>query len=171
MHLVVDAMCGRDVDFVTTYGKVISETTTNVHELVESTKTFVLSATHAESAGAISNDLAKATGLPSKLCDAVSVAIEGRSAEIEKAVIRQITTGFSNRYLADFDWSLRLALSSENVSKLRETVLILTLYVNDLNGGKREHVMELTKETCGKLLSDFASINKCVQSVSFEKQG
>ena len=41
VHVVVDDMCGRTSDFVALYARVISDTDTNIHELVNTTKRFL----------------------------------------------------------------------------------------------------------------------------------
>jgi hypothetical protein len=53
----------------------------------------------------------------------------------------------SYSYLKDFDWSIRLILSSDKISGLRKPVLLLKLESQTPNGKIQENTIELnTKE-------------------------
>lgn len=168
IHRVIDDLCGRNHEFVVLYGRVISETTTNIHDLVEGTKKFIVESfgdEHSEESVAIT--LSKLTKLPEKLCQVVAQAIKGRGEEIGRGLVRKATQGFSQAYLRDFDWSLRVALSSEKLSKLREPLLLLSLYLTHLDGSRTEHVVELTKAKCQELLNTLGEINGSMQQMRF----
>ena len=75
--------------------------------------------------------------MPSLLSDRVEDAVSRhlvsarstRQGLVSRGLVRKATQGFSQAYLRDFDWSLRVALSSEKLSKLREPLLLLSLYL------------------------------------------
>eukprot|EP00939_MAST-03C_sp_MAST-3C-sp1_P001917 g1917.t1 len=168
VHRVIDDLCGRNHDFVVLYGRVISETTTNIHDLVEGTKIFTIDSfgdDHSEET--VATALSNSTKLPEKLCQVVARTIKGRTEEISRGLVRKATQGFSQAYLKDFDWSLRVALSSEKLSKLREPLLILSLYLTRLDGSRTEHVVELTKPKFQELLNTLGEINGAMQRTRF----
>ena len=162
VHKVIDDMSGRKVDFVTLYASVISQTTTNIHTLVEEMKQCVIAYRGNEN---ILKKMQESTSLPEKLCETVTKAIQAREDEIRKSIVRQTTNMFSNAYLCDFDWSVRVALASENMSNTKENLLILTLYLEDVNGAKKEHVMEFTKDEFKIFLGEMAKIQTSAQKL------
>ena len=155
-------MSGRKVDFVTLYASVISQTTTNIHTLVEEMKNYVITCRGKDD---ISKRMEESTSLPKKLCDTVANAIEARKDEIRRSVIRQTTNLFSSTHLCDFDWSVRVALATENVSKTKEKLLILTLYLMEVDGTKKEHVMEFTNDEFKTFLGEMGKIQTSAQKL------
>jgi hypothetical protein len=153
-------MSGREIDFVTLYARVISQTTTNIHTLVSETKKCVVENVGKENiAENIQGDL------PKKLRETVAKAIEAREDEIRKSVVRQTTNLFSGTHLSDFDWSVRLALASENLSNSKEPLMILTLYLEEVDGTKSEHVLEFTKDQFNAFLGEMGKIQKTAQKL------
>lgn len=59
----------------------------------------------------------------------------------------------SYSHLKDFDWSLRLVLSSDKLSGLRRPLLMLKLDVVGADGVKQEKLLELSEAELDVLLA------------------
>jgi hypothetical protein len=59
----------------------------------------------------------------------------------------------SYSHLKDFDWSLRLVLSSDKLSGLRRPLLMLKLDVVGADGDKQEKLVELSEAELDVLLA------------------
>jgi len=55
--------------------------------------------------------------------------------------------------LKDFDWSLRLTLSSDKISGLRKPLLLLKIDTVGPDGGKVERIVEMNEEELNHLLA------------------
>ena len=64
------------------------------------------------------------------------------------------TAECSYRKLRDFDWSMRLALSSDKSSGIQQPLLQLQLDIQAANGTMTERLIELDSEELNSLLSD-----------------
>jgi COMM domain len=59
----------------------------------------------------------------------------------------------SYAHLKDFDWSLRLVLSSDKLSGLRRPLLMIKLDIVDADGAKQERLVELSEAELEILLT------------------
>lgn len=66
----------------------------------------------------------------------------------------------SYSWLDDFDWSLRMVMSSDKLSDLHRKLLMLKLETTDANGEKAEHLIELTSEELKYLIAKLKSVQK-----------
>lgn len=71
----------------------------------------------------------------------------------------------SYSWLKDFDWSVRLVLSSDKVSGLRRPVLMIKIDTINPDGSVQDTLIELDAESAGSLLQTL----KMAQSVSNTK--
>eukprot|EP01039_Chlorochromonas_danica_P000039 gene39-42_t len=70
-------------------------------------------------------------------------------------------TGCSMKELVDFDWSLKLALSSDKLSGLRKPLLQLNLQTADPSGKtKKDTLLELNAEELARLLKALTAAQK-----------
>lgn len=90
-----------------------------------------------------------------------------REKEIRSALIAQASS-ISNAHLVDFDWSLRLILSSGSISQVRQPVVLLKLYLKQADQTKpqQEMVVELTKSDLERVLTDFSRVQELIQSLT-----
>mmetsp|Transcript_24707 Transcript_24707/g.25339 ORF Transcript_24707/g.25339 Transcript_24707/m.25339 type:complete len:80 (+) Transcript_24707:46-285(+) len=68
--------------------------------------------------------------------------------------------------LKDFDWSLRLVLSSDKLSGLRKPLLMLNLETIDCNGVNHNQLIELTSEELKPFIEKLKSAQRVAHSVS-----
>jgi len=163
VHVVVDLVCGRASNFVEIYPRVTSETSTNIHNLVEALKAFI-GLHFSKDPAEIAKELAP-SGLPGKLCQVVATSIHGRSEDLQLTLARRATTEIAHSYLKDFDWSMRMVLSSEKLSKVRQPLLLLTLIITDIDGSKKEQLIELTVQKLEELLATFGTVDAVLRKL------
>ena len=69
-------------------------------------------------------------------------------------------TDTSYSWLDDFDWSLRMVMSSNKLSDLHKPLLMLKLETKDANGVKSEQLIELTTDELKLLISKLKTVQK-----------
>ena len=62
--------------------------------------------------------------------------------------------------LEDFDWSLRLVLSSDKLSDLKKPLLMLSLDTIDANEAKKNHLLEMTSEELKAFIGKLKTVQK-----------
>ncbi|KAJ8281404.1 hypothetical protein GJAV_G00067300 [Gymnothorax javanicus] len=156
LHRVVDSVCGRDAPRLRDYGKVWSlpEWT----ELLDGLSLFFRVAVGRKcSEEELQESLAD---LGSAHREAVLACLKGREAEIRHALVER-TNDVSSAQLQDFDWQIKLALSSDKLSSLQMPLLSLTLDVKQ--GGVMKPVsLELSREELNALINNLEAANKVV---------
>uniref|UniRef100_UPI003AAC7C6B COMM domain-containing protein 8 n=1 Tax=Centroberyx gerrardi TaxID=166262 RepID=UPI003AAC7C6B len=90
--------------------------------------------------------------------EAVLSVLRARREEIRQALVER-TNSISSATLQDFDWQLKLALSSDKISSLQTPLLSLSLDVRE-NGALRPIVMEMNREELHTLISSLEAANK-----------
>ncbi len=98
-----------------------------------------------------------AGGVSSSLCGAIAEAIFAREPGVSKALDRDAAAR-SHAHLTDFDWSVRLVVSSDKLSSMRQPLTVLKLFVAAPGGGadgmeRREVSLELTQQDLERLLA------------------
>lgn len=164
IHHVIDDLCGRTPDYGKLSASLLKAPKVNVHALAKEIKAFVATSVSKESSE-VTRSLAQYSYLSKDLCGILSSAIESRAGEVCVA-LGESTTAMSEAQLTDFDWSLRMIISSDRLSKMRQPVLLLTTYINNADGEPKQIVMELTKEKLRQVLIEFSSISEALQSLS-----
>ncbi|GFO46884.1 comm domain-containing protein 8-like [Plakobranchus ocellatus] len=76
------------------------------------------------------------------------------------------TAAVSKTVLADFDWKLKLALSSDKLASLQEPLLQVDFDVRDANGERREINLELNRTELAKLITSLEGCSKSVQQLT-----
>ena len=66
--------------------------------------------------------------------------------------------------LSGFDWSMRLAISSDKISGVRKPLLLLKLEVGTPDGGKQEQLVELDNAELTNLLKTLRQAQKVVHA-------
>ncbi|KAM9708232.1 COMM domain-containing protein 8 [Menidia menidia] len=92
--------------------------------------------------------------------EAVLSALRSRRDEIRRALLNR-TDAMASAMLQDFDWQLKLALSSDKISSLNTPLLGLSLDVRQ-DGVLRPVAMEMSREELAALIASLEAANKVV---------
>ncbi|CAL1575191.1 unnamed protein product [Knipowitschia caucasica] len=153
-HAVVDGVCGRKQPQRQDYSAICSLDDWLVLNKSLS-KLFCLAA-----GGHSSEEEVLAALSNSKHKDILLSVLKGRRQELSRALLDK-TTSISSAVLADFDWQLKLALSSDKISCLQTPLLSLSLDVRE-GGALRPVSMEMTREELQTLITSLEAANKVI---------
>ncbi|CDQ56103.1 unnamed protein product [Oncorhynchus mykiss] len=92
--------------------------------------------------------------------EAVLTVLRARREEIRQALVER-TNNVSSSTLQDFDWQIKLALSSDKISFLHTPLLNLRLDVKE-NGALKPLSVEMNREELQTLISSLEAANKVV---------
>eukprot|EP00456_Euglypha_rotunda_P012233 TRINITY_DN13429_c0_g1_i2.p1 TRINITY_DN13429_c0_g1~~TRINITY_DN13429_c0_g1_i2.p1 ORF type:complete len:218 (-),score=32.71 TRINITY_DN13429_c0_g1_i2:130-783(-) len=156
LHYVADRLCGRDVSS--------SDFGSGMEQLIDAVEEFLITA--------VGQDL-KTEELVQELKEVVSAEKTVKTLLTVVAARREeITKQLKNKHvslapvsLKDFDWSLRMTLSSDKLSTLREPLLLLTLSLQDSGAGKNIN-LELSKAELENVLKSLEEAYKTVATLS-----
>ncbi|KAM3594498.1 uncharacterized protein V6R79_008997 [Siganus canaliculatus] len=155
-HRVVDGLCGREPpsrgDYSTTWS--LEEWL----ELLNSLTAFFRLAVGSDSSDEVV--LAGLADVGSSHAEVVLNVLRARREEIRRALLDR-TNSISSATLQDFDWQLKLALSSDKISSLHTPLLSLTLDVRE-HEALRPVTMEMNREELNTLISSLEATNKVV---------
>ncbi|XP_029350392.1 COMM domain-containing protein 8 isoform X2 [Echeneis naucrates] len=153
-HRVVDGLCGREPPHREDYSTVwsLEEWVELLHSL---TAIFRLAALNNSSDEEV---LAELSGLGSSHTENVLKVLRAREEEIRRALL-DITNFISSAMLQDFDWQLKLALSSDKISSLHIPLLSLSLDLRE-DGALRSVAMEMNRDELNALISSLEAANK-----------
>ncbi|KAM6969585.1 COMM domain-containing protein 8 [Tautogolabrus adspersus] len=156
-HRVVDGLCGREPPCRKDYSA-----TWSLEEWLDLLNS--LTAFFRVAVGNNSSDEEVMGGLSgmssSSHADAVLSVLRARREEIRRALLDR-TNSISSATLKDFDWQLKLALSSDKISSLHTPLLSLSLDVRE-NTGLRSVTMEMNRDELNTLISSLEAANKAV---------
>ncbi|XP_036065812.1 COMM domain-containing protein 8 isoform X1 [Oryzias melastigma] len=153
-HRLVDGLCGREPPRRGEYGASWS-----LEEWLRLRDS--LTAVFCRSVGSNAADeevLAELQTSCSRHAPAVLNVLRARRREIRLALLGR-TNCMSSAVLQDFDWNLKLALSSDKISSLNTPLLSLSLDVRE-NGALRPVAVEMNKEELSALISSLEAANK-----------
>ncbi|XP_032708296.1 COMM domain-containing protein 8 [Lontra canadensis] len=91
---------------------------------------------------------------------AVMKCLKSRKDEIKQALLEEIVD-ISSAQLQDFDWQLKLALSSDKIATLQMPLLNLHLDIKE-NGEVKPYSVEMSKEELQNLINSLEAANKVV---------
>ncbi|KAM9381741.1 COMM domain-containing protein 8 isoform 1-T1 [Phaethornis superciliosus] len=154
LHKIIDGICGRGYPRYQDYGSVWS--LSEWMEVLEETRTYFRTAvgknlTDEEAAQQINE-------LNSNCQEAITKCLKGRKEEIRNALVERVNA-ISSAQLQDFDWQLKLALSSDKISMLQMPLLNLDLDVRE-NGEIKPISIEMNKEELQNLINALEAVNK-----------
>ncbi|KAK5856961.1 hypothetical protein PBY51_010235 [Eleginops maclovinus] len=155
-HRVVDGLCGREPPRRSDHG-----TTWSPEEWLQLLDS--LSAFFRLAVGSNSSEEEVLGGLAdvgSSHAEAVLSVLRARREEIRDALLDR-TNSISSATLQDFDWQLRLSLSSDKISSLHTPLLSLSLDVRE-DAALRSVTMEMNREELNTLISSLEAANKVV---------
>lgn len=151
---MVDGLCGRESphrgDYSATWGP------QEWLELLGSlTALFRLAVVNKTSDEVVLSSL---SNVSTSQAEAVLSVLRAREEEIRCALLDR-TDSISTARLQDFDWQLKLALSSDKISSLHAPLLSLSLDVQE-NGALQSVTVEMNRKELGMLISSLESANK-----------
>ncbi|KAG7511188.1 hypothetical protein JOB18_042948 [Solea senegalensis] len=155
-HRVVDGLCGQEPPHRGDYSA-----TWSLEEWMELINS--LTALFRMVVGNNSSDeemLAELVDLDSGHAQALLSVLRAREEEIHHALLER-TISISCATLQDFDWQLKLALSSDKISSLHTPLLSLNLDVRE-NGHLQPVTVEMNREELNTLISSLEAANKVV---------
>ncbi|XP_030628516.1 COMM domain-containing protein 8 [Chanos chanos] len=156
LHRVVDGLCGRGYPRRTDYGDrwSLSEWTELMNALPS---LFRLAIGKKYSDQEIQELLAD---LDSGHAEAILQVVHSRQEEIRHALVER-TNAVSSTQLQDFNWQIKLALSSDKLSALHTPLLNLSLDLKE-NAIQRPVSIEMNREELQTLISALEAANKVV---------
>uniref|UniRef100_A0A3B1ILV4 COMM domain containing 8 n=1 Tax=Astyanax mexicanus TaxID=7994 RepID=A0A3B1ILV4_ASTMX len=154
LHRVVDGLCGRSYPRRIEYGEAWS--LTEFGELTNSLSKFF---TVAVGRKCSDQEVQELLGdLDSAHAAVVLQCVHARQEEIRLSLVDR-TNGISSTQLQDFNWQIKLALSSDKLSSLNTPLLNLSLDMKE-NGLQRAVNIEMNKEELQTLISALEAANK-----------
>ncbi|NP_001290733.1 COMM domain-containing protein 8 [Esox lucius] len=156
LHRVVDGVCGREPPRFADY----SDTWSLVEwmELLDS-----ISSLFRVAVGKNMPDkevLAVLADVGSGCGETVLTVLRARREEIRQALVER-TNNVSSSTLQDFDWQIKLALSSDKISCLQTPLINLSLDVKE-NGALKAVSFEMNREELQTLIGSLEAANKVV---------
>nr|XP_015200654.1 PREDICTED: COMM domain-containing protein 8 [Lepisosteus oculatus] len=156
LHRVIDGVCGRDPPRLHDYSSVWS-----LREWLELVDT--LSSIFRTAIGKKMSDeevQQSINWLDIGYQEAILTCLKGRKEEIRQALVEK-TNAISSTQLQDFDWQIKLALSSDKISSLQIPLLNLDLDTKE-NGVLKPLSIEMNREELQNLINSLESANKVV---------
>lgn len=156
IHRVVDEVCGRSGPSRSDYSDRWS--LTEWLELINSLSSLIR---FAVGRGCSDQEMQTLlSDLDTAHTEAVLQCVRSRFEEIQRALVDR-TNSISSTQLRDFNWQLKLALSSDKLSALNTPLLNLSLDLKE-NGIQRSVNIEMNKEELQTLISALEAANKVV---------
>ncbi|XP_063191295.1 COMM domain-containing protein 8 isoform X1 [Chroicocephalus ridibundus] len=154
LHKIVDGICGRAYPRYQDYGSIWS--LSEWLEVLEETGMYFKTAVGQN----ISDEEAarQISELNPNYQEAITKCLKGRKEEIRNALVESVNA-ISSAQLQDFDWQLKLALSSDKISMLQMPLLNLDLDVRE-NGEIKPISIEMNKEELQNLINALEAANK-----------
>ncbi|XP_025889433.1 COMM domain-containing protein 8 isoform X1 [Nothoprocta perdicaria] len=154
LHGVIDGVCGRAYPRYRDYGGVWS-----VAEWMEVLQGTGAHFRNAVGKGASEEEAAEQLNELNSSCqEAITKCLKSRKEEIRNALVERVNA-ISSAQLQDFDWQLKLALSSDKISMLQMPLLNLDLDVRE-NGEIKPISIEMNKEELQNLINALEAANK-----------
>ncbi|GLD56444.1 COMM domain-containing protein 8 [Lates japonicus] len=153
-HRVVDGLCGREPPCRADYN-----TTWSLEEWLQLLNS--LSAFFCLAVGNNSSDEEVVAGLSDvgrSHAETLLSVLRAREEEIQRTLLHR-TNSISSATLQDFDWQLKLALSSDKISSLHTPLLSLSLDLRE-NGAVRPVAVEMNREELNTLITSLEAANK-----------
>lgn len=159
LHSIVDGLCKLGRPAYQQYGEIYS--LPEWWSLQDSYSDFI---THAVKEDSTKDELLQLMGdLPDSHKQTVIDTISIRREDIRQS-LKSRTNAISDAVLTDFDWQVKLSLSSDKISSVQEPITSLDLDVQSQEG-QQIHSLELSREDLKKLISSLEGANKVVQQL------
>lgn len=156
LHKIIDGICGRAYPVYQDY-HTVWESEEWMHVLEDIAKFFKAVVGKNLSDEEIFQQLNQ---LNSFHQETIMKCVKSRKDEIKQALSREIVA-ISSAQLQDFDWQVKLALSSDKIAALRMPLLSLHLDVKE-NGEVKPYSIEMSREELQNLIHSLEAANKVV---------
>ncbi|XP_054585247.1 COMM domain-containing protein 8 [Eptesicus fuscus] len=156
LHKIIDGICGRTYPLYQDYQSVW-DSTEWMHVLEDITKFFKAVVGKKLSDEEISQQLNQ---LNSSHQEAIMKCLKSRKDEIKQTLLNEVVD-ISSAQLQDFDWQLKLALSSDKIATLQMPLLNLHLDVKE-NGEVKPYSIEMSQEELQNLINSLEAANKVI---------
>lgn len=156
LHRVVDGLCGRGLPKRMEYGDAWSRLEWG--ELISSLTYFFRAAVGRKCSDQEVQELLG--DVESGRAEAILHCLHARQEEIRQALVDR-TNRICSTQLDDFNWQLKLALSSDKLSSLNTPLLNLGLDMTD-NGVKKAVTIEMNREELNTLIATLEAANKVI---------
>ncbi|XP_042534372.1 COMM domain-containing protein 8 [Dipodomys spectabilis] len=156
LHKIIDGICGRAYPLYQDYHSIwnSAEWTPVLEDVTKFFKVVVGKSLSDEEV------LQQLNPLNSFHQEAIMKCLRSRKDEIKQALLGEIVD-ISSAQLQDFDWQLKLALSSDKIATLQMPLLSLHLDVKE-NGEVKPYSVEMSKEELQNLITSLEAANKVV---------
>uniref|UniRef100_A0A8C5MNB6 COMM domain containing 8 n=1 Tax=Leptobrachium leishanense TaxID=445787 RepID=A0A8C5MNB6_9ANUR len=161
LHKVVDGICGRAQPRFRDYGNIWN--LREWLEVLEDSSTFFKTSVGKNEAFVQTAD--PLNGLSPEHQEAISKCLTSRKPELAEALAEKVCA-MSSSYLQDFDWQLKLALSSDKLSTLQMPLVNLDLDIAE-DGVVKPVSIELNKEELQNLINSLEAANKVCNKQCF----
>ncbi|KAL9972546.1 hypothetical protein ACROYT_G018874 [Oculina patagonica] len=101
--------------------------------------------------------------LSAEVKQAVLDSVWPRQEEVRQSLVLS-TAAITNSYLKDFDWKVKMTMSSDKLASIKEPVVAVDFDVVE-SGKDRNVSVELTKEELNNLISSLEAANKVVMQL------
>nr|XP_058952180.1 COMM domain-containing protein 8-like [Pocillopora verrucosa] len=101
--------------------------------------------------------------LTSEVKQAILDCVWPRQEEVRQMLVLNAAS-ISNSYLKDFDWKVKMTMSSDKLASVKEPTVTLDFDVNE-SGKDRNVSVELSKEELDNLISSLDAANKVVMQL------
>eukprot|EP01083_Nonionella_stella_P075522 205358_1 len=157
LHSVVESMCGRR-SMVSDEGN---------QRLCSDWGDFIRMATgRTMDESQIRSELSVADpALSDSTIDIVIKVMASRRREIHRHLQTQAVHSGTEGHLADFDWSVRVVLSSEKIANIRLPIFLLNLKLHQTGGEYKDVRIQLTKEQLDDFISECSNIHKTLKQL------
>ncbi|KAI5188246.1 Comm Domain-Containing Protein 8 [Manis pentadactyla] len=159
LHKIIDGLCGQAYPLYQDYHSVWDSAEWN-HVLEDIAKFFKAVVGKNLSDEEVFQQLNQLNSLHQ---EAVMKCLKSRKDEIKKTLLEEIVD-ISSAQLQDFDWQLKLALSSDKIATLQMPLLNLHLDVKE-NGEVKTYSVEMNKEELQNLINSLEAANKVVRQL------
>ncbi|XP_048191305.1 COMM domain-containing protein 8-like [Perognathus longimembris pacificus] len=159
LHKVIDGICGRAYPLYQDYHSVWSsaEWTLVLEDVTKFFKVVVGKSLSDEEV------LQQLNQLNSFHQEAIMKCLKNRKDELKQALSGEIVD-ISSAQLQDFDWQLKLALSSDKIATLQMPLLNLHLDIKE-NGEVKPYFVKMSKEELQNLITSLEAANKVVMQL------
>ncbi|XP_032883994.1 COMM domain-containing protein 8 isoform X2 [Amblyraja radiata] len=159
IHRIIDGICGHALPRFRDYGNVWS--LVEWMEVLEEATAFIK---HACSKHLSDEEVQQQLdGLSAAHQEAIFNCLKARKEELRWALIEN-TNSVTSAQLQDFDWQLKLPLSSDKIAFLQTPLLNLDLNVKE-NGVLKPVTIEMDKEELQTLIHSLEAANKVVLQI------
>ncbi|CAI9153070.1 unnamed protein product [Rangifer tarandus platyrhynchus] len=156
LHKIIDGICGQIYPLYRDYHSVWDST--EWMRVLEDLTTFFKAVVGKNlSDEEISQQLSQLN--PSHQ-EAIMKCLKSRKDEIKQTLLEEIVD-ISSAQLQDFDWQLKLALSSDKIATLQMPLLNLQIDVKE-NGEVKPYSVEMSKEELKNLINSWEAATKVV---------